>query len=44
MRASTALQVESERTPALVLGGVGLLIAVVVGVVAVIAFLIFWLA
>jgi hypothetical protein len=35
---------ESERTPALVLGGVGLLIAVVVGIVAVIAFLIFWLA
>ena len=34
----------SERTPALVLGGVGLLIAVVVGIVAVIAFLIFWLA
>ena len=35
---------ESERTPALVLGGVGVLIAVVVGIVAVIAFLIFWLA
>jgi hypothetical protein len=35
---------ESERTPALVLGGVGALIAVVVGVIAVIAFLIFWLA
>jgi hypothetical protein len=35
---------ESERTPALVLGGVGALIAVVVAVVAVVAFLIFWLA
>jgi hypothetical protein len=35
---------ESERTPALVLGGVGALIAVVVGVIAVIAFLVFWLA
>lgn len=35
---------ESARTPALVLGGVGALIAVVVGIVAVVAFLIFWLA
>ena len=35
---------ESERTPALVLGGVGGLIAVVVGILVVIAFLIFWLA
>ena len=34
---------ESERTPALVLGGVGTLIAVVVGIVVVIAFVIFWL-
>jgi hypothetical protein len=34
---------ESARTPALVMGGVGALIAVVVGIVAVIAFLIFWL-
>ena len=34
---------ESARTPALVIGGVGALIAVVVGIVAVIAFLIFWL-
>jgi hypothetical protein len=34
---------ESARTPALVLGGVGALIAVVVGIVAVVAFLIFWL-
>jgi hypothetical protein len=35
---------ESERTPALVIGGVGLLIAaVVVAILAVIAFLIFWL-
>lgn len=35
---------ESERTPALVLGGMAGLIAVVVVIVAVIAFLIFWLA
>ena len=35
---------ESARTPALVLGGVGILIAVIVAFVAVIAFLIFWLA
>jgi hypothetical protein len=35
---------ESARTPALVLGGVGVLIAVVVAIVAVIAFLVFWLA
>ena len=35
---------ESRRTPALVLGGVGVLIAVVVAILAVIAFLIFWLA
>ena len=35
---------ESERTPALVLGGVGGLIAVVVGILVVIAFLIFGLA
>jgi hypothetical protein len=34
---------ESARTPALVIGGVGALIAVVVGIVAVLAFLIFWL-
>jgi hypothetical protein len=34
---------ESERTPALVLGGVGTLIAIVVGIVVVVAFLIFWL-
>jgi hypothetical protein len=34
---------ESARTPALVMGGVGALIAVVVGIVVVIAFLIFWL-
>jgi hypothetical protein len=42
--AREAARGESERTPALVLGGVGVLIAVVVGVVAVLAFLIFWLA
>jgi hypothetical protein len=35
---------ESERTPALVIGGVGVLIAVVVAIGAVIAFLIYWLA
>jgi hypothetical protein len=35
---------ESERTPALVIGGVGGLIAVVVALIAVVAFLIFWLA
>jgi 5,10-methenyltetrahydromethanopterin hydrogenase len=35
---------ESARTPALVLGGVGALIAAVVAIVAVVAFLIFWLA
>jgi hypothetical protein len=35
---------ESERTPALVLGGVGGLIVVVVAVVVAIAFMIFWLA
>ncbi|HZB34984.1 MAG TPA: hypothetical protein VE440_02820 [Gaiellaceae bacterium] len=35
---------ESTRTPALVLGGVAALIAVVVGIVAIVAFLIFWLA
>jgi hypothetical protein len=34
---------ESARTPALVIGGVGGLIAVVVGIVIVVAFLIFWL-
>jgi hypothetical protein len=34
---------ESARTPALVIGGVGALIAVVVGIIAVVAFLIFWL-
>ncbi len=34
---------ESERTPALVLGGGGTLIAIVVGIVVVVAFLIFWL-
>lgn len=34
---------ESARTPALVMGGVGALIAVVVGIVVVVAFLIFWL-
>ena len=34
---------ESERTPALVLGGVWMLIAVVVGIGVVIAFLIYWL-
>lgn len=34
---------ESERTPALVIGGVGALIAVVVVVVSVVAFLIWWL-
>lgn len=35
---------ESARTPALVIGGVGALIAVVVAIVVVVAFLIFWLA
>lgn len=35
---------ESSRTPALVIGGVGGLIAVVVGVIAVVALLIWWLA
>jgi hypothetical protein len=35
---------ESARTPALVIGGVGGLIAAVVGIIAVVAFLIFWLA
>ena len=35
---------ESARTPALVLGGVAALIAVVVRIVAIVAFLIFWLA
>jgi hypothetical protein len=39
-----AMRGQSERTPALVIGGVGGLIAVVVGIIAVIAFLIFWLA
>ena len=34
---------ESARTPALVIGGVGALIAVVVGIVAVAAVLIWWL-
>jgi hypothetical protein len=34
---------ESNRTPGLVLGGVGGLIAIVVLVVAVIAFLLYWL-
>ena len=34
---------ESARTPALVIGGVGAVIAVVVGIVAVAAVLIWWL-
>jgi hypothetical protein len=34
---------ESARTPALVIGGVGGLIAIVVAIVIVVAFLIFWL-
>jgi hypothetical protein len=34
---------ESARTPALVIGGVAGLIAVVVGIIVVAAFLIFWL-
>jgi hypothetical protein len=34
---------ESARTPALVIGGVGGLIAVTVGALAVVAFLIWWL-
>jgi hypothetical protein len=34
---------ESARTPALVIGGVGGLIAIVVAIVIVLAFLIFWL-
>jgi hypothetical protein len=34
---------ESARTPALVIGGVGGLIAVVVGALAVVALLIWWL-
>ncbi len=34
---------ESARTPALVIGGVATMIAVVVGIVIVAAFLIFWL-
>ena len=42
-RRSARRRGESERTPALVLGGVGVLIAVVVAILAVIAFLIFWL-
>jgi hypothetical protein len=35
---------QSARTPALVIGGVGGLIAIVVGVLAVVALLIWWLA
>lgn len=35
---------ESSRTPALVIGGVGGLIAIVVALIAVVAFLIWWLA
>ena len=34
---------ESARTPALVIGGVGGLIAVVVAILVVVAFVIFWL-
>jgi hypothetical protein len=34
---------ESARTPALVIGGVAGLLAIVVGIVVVVAFLIFWL-
>ncbi len=34
---------ESARTPALVIGGVGTIIAIVVGIIVVVAFLIFWL-
>jgi hypothetical protein len=34
---------QSARTPALVIGGVGGLIAIVVGVLAVVALLIWWL-
>ena len=34
---------ESARTPALVIGGVGVVIAVVVGIVAIAALLIWWL-
>jgi hypothetical protein len=34
---------QSARTPALVIGGVGGLIAIVAGVLAVVAFLIWWL-
>jgi hypothetical protein len=41
--AREAARGESARTPALVIGGVGGLIAVVVAIVVVIAFLIFWL-
>ena len=35
---------QSARTPALVIGGVGGLIAIVVGALAVVALLIWWLA
>ena len=41
--AREAARGESARTPALVIGGVGGLIAIVVAIVIVIAFLIFWL-
>lgn len=34
---------ESARTPALVIGGVGGVIAIVVGAIAVLAFLLWWL-
>jgi hypothetical protein len=41
--AREAARGESPRTPALLIGGVGTVIAIVVGIVIVIAFLIFWL-
>ena len=41
--AREAARGESARTPALVIGGVGVVIAVVVGIVAIAALLIWWL-